>query len=1180
MRYNKTPIVVFSAKMALFLTFCGASDGDTTFGTMSSGDGIAAESETGFGDSAAADVIPIDANLPNDAMDTTAHDGISAADVVQRAGLLGDPCEKNPDCVSGTCVKNYTGKVCTEPCVSECPKGWTCGQDLGSLPDLAFVCLPLFPSLCLPCHDNSDCGSQGVAAGARCVDGGELGAFCGGSCANAQCPDGFVCEKRVDVVGEFTEQCVPQEGICPCFEPALTNNLGALCYIENKAGLCYGERICTADGLLPCDAATPQAEACDGKDNDCDGVVDEGFEAKSCEITNEHGVCKGIEACHGALGVQCSATNPTAEACDGKDNDCDGEIDENDALGCVMRYVDGDNDGYGVGAGLCSCGVGDVYTALVAGDCEDADLGVHPGATEFCNGKDDDCDGSIDEEGSVGCTEYLLDADQDAFGVDGVTRCLCGPDGTYGATQGGDCADQDAAVHPTALEICNGKDDDCNGTVDDEGAGGCTSFFADVDQDGWGKEGRAVCACVGVAPNTAIKSGDCDDGDADVHPGHTEVCNGKDDDCDTQIDEGTALGCTPYYKDADLDGFGVSAQFLCLCAPFGIYTATSGGDCDDAEPLIHPDAVEACNGFDDNCNQKVDEPGAQGCVVYYKDADQDGFGQADNVCLCAATAPYTSVLLGDCNDGNAAQNPLASESCNGVDDDCDGELDEVGANKCSVFYADVDADGWGDETSFVCSCGPEQEFVAKKVGDCDDLDPLVHPDIDETCNGLDDDCDGMVDEEGAVLCVSYYVDSDGDGTGVSDTKACLCVGAQQGVTTSPGDCDDNNPSVFPGAVETCNAVDDNCDGATDEGCGLPALGWPTFKYDDRRTSFSPVHDGPASASLKWKKKLNPQFTSVANSVAIAPDNTLIVLLGNQLYRVDTAGNIQWQTTLPGVANGRSSPTLRVGGTILVPAGDTLLLVKPDGKPIWTLKFPGETITSTPIVDSAGQAIYIVSSGGLRRISIAGNVVWTSSVPNTGKSPGHPAIAPNGRIHYASSNHTVYSFHPTTGLAVWAYTDPGGADTDGSVGIGASGDIYQAFGNILVRLSPSGQFLKSVDVKGDMDSDVAIYVDGTADFPYTNPNGNTGIRKYTADLVSAWVYPLNKDGSFNAIPAIDKSGNVYCGGNDGKVVSVTPSGTLRWSYTTDNAHVRSAIAVGPGFVVFGDDSGTLYFVGQP
>lgn len=1178
--FSPTLCLVLIVKFSICLMSCGASDGDTTFGpgatTADSGADVAnVVTENDLGE-----VVAADANLPIGMADGVIVDGQYADDIGANLGVLGDPCERNADCQSGTCVKNYSGKVCTEPCVSDCPSGWTCAQDLGSLPDLAFVCLPLFPSLCFPCHNNSDCGSQGATSGARCLVDGENGAFCGGYCEKAQCPDGFVCEERLDTSGESSKQCVPQDGICLCFEPALAINAGALCYIATESGTCYGERICTKDGLSPCDAALPRTEKCDGADNDCDGRVDEGFEPKPCEITNDDGVCKGVEVCQGTQGIQCSAATPANEACDGKDNDCDGNIDENDALGCVTRYVDGDSDGYGVGDGLCSCTSDGVHTATEAGDCDDTDTTTYPGASEFCNGKDDDCDGAVDELGSEGCSEFLLDSDQDGFGVDGVSRCLCSPQGAYWATVGGDCSDQDAAVHPGAPEICNGKDDDCNGVVDDDGAGGCTPFFADVDQDGWGTEDSTLCTCVGSAPYTAIKSGDCDDGDAQIHPGHAEVCNGKDDDCDAQIDEGTAVGCTPYYKDADLDGYGISAQLICLCAPLDTYSATVGGDCDDKQPTIHPNATETCNGQDDNCNQKVDEPGALGCTEYYKDSDQDGFGQSEKVCLCGSVSPYSVLISGDCNDGNPAQNPLADEVCNGVDDDCDGALDEAGATGCSVFYADMDTDGWGNGTSSLCSCGPEDEFAAKKVGDCDDQDSSVHPGVDEVCNGMDDDCDGDVDEEGALLCESYYVDLDGDGTGVSDTKSCLCAGVQQGVTTSPGDCDDANPAVFPGAFETCNATDDNCDGATDEGCGLPTLGWPTFKYDERRTSFSPVHDGPSAANLKWKKKLNPQFTSIANSVAITTDNALIVLLGNQLYRVDLAGNVQWQTTLPGVANGRSSPTLRVGGTMVVPAGDTLLLLKPDGKPIWSLKFPGETITSTPIVDSAGEAIYVVSSGGLRRVSISGTVMWTSSVPNTGKSPGHPAIAPNGRIHYASSNHTVYSFHPVTGLAVWAYTDPGGADTDGSVGIGSGGDIYQAFGNILVRLSPSGQFLKSVDVKGDMDSDVAVYFDGTNDFPYTNPNGNTGLRKYNADLVSAWVYALNKDGSFNAIPAIDKSGNSYCGGNDGKVVSVTPSGSLRWSFTTDNAHVRSAIAVGPGFVVFGDDSGTIYFVGQP
>ena len=166
----------------------------------------------------------------------------------------------------------------------------------------------------------------------------------------------------------------------------------------------------------------------------------------------------------------------------------------------------------------------------------------------------------------------------------------------------------------------------------------------------------------------------------------------------------------------------------------------------------------------------------------------------------------------DCDDSNANVNPGASELCDGIDNDCDGDVDESGLR----VYRDVDGDGVGSTSDilYVCSFDVPSGY-ALNLGDCDDNSDSVAPGSPELCNGVDDDCDGEVDEFAGEL---WFVDEDGDGFGTEQTVlACL-----QPDTSAPvsGDCDDSQPSINPGAAgDACDPVeiDANCDGVLD--CG-------------------------------------------------------------------------------------------------------------------------------------------------------------------------------------------------------------------------------------------------------------------------------------------------------------------------------------------------------------------------
>jgi hypothetical protein len=163
----------------------------------------------------------------------------------------------------------------------------------------------------------------------------------------------------------------------------------------------------------------------------------------------------------------------------------------------------------------------------------------------------------------------------------------------------------------------------------------------------------------------------------------------------------------------------------------------------------------------------------------------------------------------DCDDHDGDVHPGAVELCNAVDDDCDGTADED-ASDSIAFWSDVDGDSYGSATPVVACELPSG--AADRSGDCDDANADVRPDSDESCNAVDDDCDGEIDED-PVDAGSLYEDQDGDGYGGLETPAG-CPGA--GRVTSPGDCDDGDEAVHPAAKEICrNGIDDDCDPATD-----------------------------------------------------------------------------------------------------------------------------------------------------------------------------------------------------------------------------------------------------------------------------------------------------------------------------------------------------------------------------
>ncbi len=189
-------------------------------------------------------------------------------------GCFLDKCDDNSQCQSGWCVEHLGEGVCSTVCQEECPPGWSCEQ-VGAGPDTNFICVSGHANLCRPCGDGADCKSVGGAEDV-CLSYGAEGSFCGGACAqDDDCPWGFSCVEAATVEGVSLKQCVADSGVCPCTEKSVALGLTTPCIVANEFGQCAGKRVCGEAGLSACDASAPAAEACNGIDDDCDGEVDE-----------------------------------------------------------------------------------------------------------------------------------------------------------------------------------------------------------------------------------------------------------------------------------------------------------------------------------------------------------------------------------------------------------------------------------------------------------------------------------------------------------------------------------------------------------------------------------------------------------------------------------------------------------------------------------------------------------------------------------------------------------------------------------------------------------------------------------------------------------------------------------------------------------------------------------------
>ncbi len=729
-----------------------------------------------------------------------------------------------------------------------------------------------------------------------------------GLCAPGAAPPvdaGFLCTRDDDCPKpqqcvRSTGQCVsPQPvdagevdaGVAPACEPGLELSCGVSKLGECRLGTSRCEAADAGYGFSAClGDLGPQSELCDGKDNDCDGLTDEGFTELTCGV----GACaRTAPACVAADAGACVPGAPAAETCDGLDNDCDGNVDEGLApltcgVGACARSVVACQGGVpqacvpGTPAGescngrdddcnglvddalpTLTCGQGACARSVAScsgGQAQSCTPGT--GATEICNNLDDDCDGQVDEAlGTVACgvgacartvqacvngtllsctpgtpaaeSCNTLDDDCDGQADEGLGSISCGVGAcaaSVAACVGG--APQTCTPGAPSSESCDGADNDCDGQTD-EGLAALTC--------GQGVCRRTVAACLSGVPQS------CTPGT----PG-AELCDasGLDENCDGQVDEG--CNCTNGQTRACYGGpMGTQGVGVCLA---GTQTCT-GGNWGACAGQVLP-GTEACNGLDDDCDAQLDEGfGTISC----------GTGVcARTVQACASGAPQS------CSPG-----PAGTEACNSLDDDCDGQVDEgLGTLSCGVGTCarivpacvggaaqtcvpgaagtevcdglDNDCDGTADDAlgNLSCGVGACARTVSACVGGTPQACTPGAP-AAEACNSVDDDCDGQVDDGfGPVSC--------GVGACLRTVQSCV-AGAPQACT--------------PGAAvaESCNGADDDCDGTVDDGvCGpLATCPAPQTVNPNTTVTLSPTGSSPAGRPITcaWTVVSRPPTSS-------------------------------------------------------------------------------------------------------------------------------------------------------------------------------------------------------------------------------------------------------------------------------------------------------------------------------
>jgi hypothetical protein len=711
----------------------------------------------------------------------------------ERLKEFGEYCNTNSDCQSGFCVPDGRESVCSQLCLADCPTGWNCKGITNTGSDTTFVCFKDDARICRLCIGDDDC-PKGLCYE---LDGQSV---CGTNCeSDNDCLSGYQCLNIAKEGEEAKLQCVPKNNSCSC-DQTTDGNL-RICETKNDFGTCIGRQTCGIEtGWSSCDAQEPIGEICNQIDDNCDGLTDNILGlgevcTKETQIDGNTLICRGRLICNSTQAQPiCTAQEPTAEKCNFLDDDCDGNTDE----------------GFETRDQVCTVGVGlcqrfGVYSCSEDGSQVACNVGAGTPSEDVCDGLDNDCDG-LSDENFVG-VGTICEVGQGVCKKFGNLRCS--PDKASLI-----CSEEPG--QPTE-ELCDGLDNDCDGQNDE--------IFPDLGQICTAGEGlckqSSLVRCTDDKTNTFCE--------VEAALGQMEKCDGLDNDCDRYIDEefvllgqacSVGLGgcerrglficnqnnldvacsvsegmpsseiCDGIDNDCDLnldegfDGLGEAcAVGVGLCQSVGINRCALDGNSVQCSAVAKQPQVEKCDKQDNDCDGMID----------------NGFDGVGEICevgigLCRQVGVKECAVDGSAVICNAQPHDPTAEKCDTLDNDCDGRSDEDFPEIGQICTAGEGA------------CRQSSITLCKADGSASECLVNAGNATPEKCDSLDNDCDGFTDEDFQNLntvCVR--------GIGACERRGLMI-------------CDENASGIkcsieagVPSDQELCDSIDNDCDGRTDEG---------------------------------------------------------------------------------------------------------------------------------------------------------------------------------------------------------------------------------------------------------------------------------------------------------------------------------------------------------------------------